>query len=87
MHLSLDTSEPKKITIHCVRVTYMTVVSGCYFVSILTKVVFPRQSSLAVPTNDVTKILQVDVDVQTDRLAQGTYILVAFRNFYSSSKM
>jgi len=62
-------------------------VTACYFGSILTKLVFPRQSSLSVPTNDITKIRPVGVDGQTERLAQGSYILVAFRNFYNSSKM
>jgi len=62
-------------------------ISVCYFGSILTKLVFPRQSSLAVPPNDITKIRPVGVDGQTDRLAQGSYILVTFHNFYNSPKM
>ena len=66
---------------------YITVDSACYFVSILTKLVFPRQKPLVVPTNDLTEILPMDVDRQTDRLAQGSYVLVALCSFYNYSKI
>jgi hypothetical protein len=61
--------------------------SACYFVSILTKLVLPRQSSLAVPTDDITEIHPLSVDRQTKRLAQGSYVFVALRSFYNYSKM
>jgi hypothetical protein len=61
--------------------------SACYFVPILTKLVLPRQSSLDVPTDDITEIHPVTVDRQTERLAQGSYVFVAVRNFYNYSKM
>ena len=61
--------------------------SACYFVSILTKHGFARQISLAVLTNDITEIHPVGVDRQTERLAQSSYVLDTFRNFYNYSKM
>ena len=61
--------------------------SACHFVSILTKLVFPRQSSLAVSTNDITEIHPVSVDRQTDRQAQGSYVLVALCSFYNYSNI
>jgi len=70
-----------------VHFTYITADSACYFVSILTKLVFPRQRPLAVPTNDITEIHPMGVDRQTDRQAQSSYVLVAFRNFYIYSKL
>ena len=88
LQLLLETSEPKKnLTIYFLCFTYITIGSASYFVSILTKLVFPRQSSLAVPTKVLTEIRPLGADRQTERLVENNYLLVAFRKFYNCSKM
>ena len=69
------------------RFKYITADSSCYFVSIWTKLLFRRQRSLAVPTNDKREIHPMGVDRQTYRQAQCIYVLVDLCNFYNYSKI